>query len=85
MDVKKESKELSLCHKLEISSPYIFVTQFQTMNCVRSDNLSLKNQRCTQTGCKDIGILNFEFDAKTQFLFNGLLKENTISFIPIIY
>ena len=74
MDVKKESKELSLCHKLEFSNPYIFKPQFcrplifQTMNCVRSDNLSLKNQRCTQTGCKDIGILNFEFVAKTQFL-----------------
>ena len=40
-------KELSLCHKLWFSNAYIFATQcrrpqiFQTMNSVRSNNLSL--------------------------------------------
>ena len=28
---------------------------FQTMNCVRSKNLSLKYQRFTPSDCKDIG------------------------------
>ena len=39
-----------------------------TMNTVRSNNLSLKNQRSTPSGFKDIGIRKFEFVAKTQFL-----------------
>ena len=43
---------------------------FQTINSVRSDHPSLKNQRCTQSGCKDIGILNFDFFRQTQFLLN---------------
>ena len=55
-------KEMSLCHKLRCFNPYIFATQcrrpltFQTMNSVRLNNLSLKYQRCTPSGCKDIGI-----------------------------
>ena len=66
-------KELSLCHKLKFSIPNFFATQYyrplicQTMHSVRSDNLNLKYQRCTQSGCKDIVILNFEFVAKIQF------------------
>ena len=39
-----------------------------TMNSVRSNNVSLKYQRPTPSGCKDIGIRKFEFVAKTQFL-----------------
>jgi len=31
---------------------------------------SLKYQRCTTLGCTDIGILHFEFVAKTHFLCN---------------
>ena len=35
---------------------------------VRSNDISLKYQRCTTLGSKDIGIINSEFVAKTQFL-----------------
>ena len=46
------SKDLSLCHKLKLSNPYIFETQcyallFQVMNYVRSKSLSLKYQKFT--------------------------------------
>ena len=37
------------------------------MNSVRSNNISLKYQRFTTLGSKDIGIINSEFVAKTQF------------------
>ena len=43
---------------------------FQTINYVRSDTLSLKYQRCTPSGCKDVEIRTFEFVAKTQFNYN---------------
>ena len=67
-------KELSRCHKLGFSNHYIFGTKycrpwiFQTMNSVKSNNLSLKYQRFTTSGSKDIGVSTFEFVAKTQFL-----------------
>ena len=63
-------EELSLCNKLWFSNPYIFSTQccrpliFQTMNYVRLSNPSLKYQRFTPTGCRDIGIRKFDFVAK---------------------
>ena len=38
------------------------------MNSVRSNNISLKYQRFTTLGSKDIGIINSEFVATTQFL-----------------
>ena len=41
---------------------------FQTKNSVRPNNLSLKYQRFTSSDCKDIGIRQFEFVTKTQFL-----------------
>ena len=44
---------------------------FQTMNSVRSNNVSLKYQRPTPSGCKDIWIRKFECVAKTQFLSDG--------------
>ena len=53
--------------------PSILATQwfrqliFQTMNAVRLSNLSMKYQRLTLSGCKDIGITKIEFVAKTQF------------------
>ena len=59
--------ELSLCHKLWFSNPYIFTTPcrrpyiFQTMSSVRSNNTSLKYQSFTLSDCKDIGIIKFEF------------------------
>ena len=43
------------------------------MNAVRSYNVSLKYQRSTSSGCKDIGITKIEFVAKTQFLSNKFL------------
>ena len=48
------------------SNPYIFATQccitliFQTMSSVRSNNLSLKYQRLTLSGCSDIRIRKFD-------------------------
>ena len=79
-------KELSFCHKLWFSNFNIVATQcgrpliFQTMNSVRSNNVSLKYQRFTSSGCKDIGFTKTEFVAKTQFLWksrkgNGSLPQ----------
>ena len=71
---KLQWKELSYCQNLKFSIPYIFATQccwpliFQPMNSVRLNNLSLKYQRVTLSGCKYIGIRTFEFVAKTHFL-----------------
>ena len=64
------AKRLSLCNKLWISHQYIFATQcrwplmFQTINSVRSKNLSLQYQSISTLGCKDIGIIQFEFMEK---------------------
>ena len=55
-------KKLSLCHKFRFSNPYICAIKcsrswiFQTMKSVRSNNLSLKYQTFTPSGCKDIRI-----------------------------
>jgi len=38
------------------------------MNSVQSDNLTLKYQRLTSSGCKDIGIRKIKLVEKTQFL-----------------
>ena len=68
------TKEMSFCHKLKFVHLYIFAIQcrrpfiFQTINYVRSNGLSLKYQRFTSSGWKDIGFSKFEFVAKTQFL-----------------
>ena len=75
-----EIKELSLCHKLCFSKSYIFGFQcrrpkiFQTMNSVRSNNISLKYQSFTTLDSKDIGIIKSEFVAKTQFLWAGSVE-----------
>ena len=67
-------KEMSFCHKLRFSIPYIFTTQnrrheiFQTLNYVGSNILSLKYQRFTPSDCKEIWNRTFELVAKTQFL-----------------
>ena len=53
----------------------------QIMKLNESNSLSLEYQRCTPSACKDIGIRQFEFVAKTQFLFNG--KFSKISRIAI--
>ena len=58
------SKELNLCHKLRFYHLYIFATQcrwpwiFQTMNSVRSNNLSWKYRWFTSLGYKDIKVIN---------------------------
>ena len=65
---------MSLCHKHWFSNLYIFGTKccrpsiFQTMNSVRSNILSLKYQRFTTSGSKDIGVWIFGFLAKSQLL-----------------
>ena len=65
-------KELSFCHKLRFSNSNNLATRFpfifQTINSGRSNSLSLKYQRLTPSGCKDIGVRKFKFVAKTQFL-----------------
>ena len=60
--------------------------KFQTMNSVWSNILSLRYQVIAQSGCKDIGIRNFEFVAKTQFLsknnsFNSKVYSNHTSYM----
>ena len=37
------------------------------MNAIRSNNVSLKYQRFTSKGYRDIGVTKTEFVAKTQF------------------
>ena len=77
-------KELSFCHKLCLANPDIFATWccrpliFQTMISVRSNNLILKYQGFTPSGCKDIGLRTFKFVANTQFLY-------IFMFIDLIY
>ena len=56
-----EKKELSFCHKILD----LWYFNFQTMNSVRPNNLSLKYQRFTTSGCKDKEKEKFEFSAKT--------------------
>ena len=67
-------KELSFCHKLRFSNSHNLATCFpaplifQTFNSGRSNSLSLKYQRFTPLGCKDIGDRKFKFVSKTRFL-----------------
>ena len=78
---KKLQKELSFCHKLRFSYSYNLATCFprplifQTINSGRSSSLSLKYQRFTPSGCKDIGVRKYKFVAKTQFLRLELKKS----------
>ena len=63
----------SLPYTLIFSSIYLFNPMsypflFQTMNYVTSNSLSLKYQRFTASGLKNIRIRKFEFVTKTQFL-----------------
>ena len=70
-DIEEGLKELSSCQKLWFFSgsrccrPLVF----QTMNSVTSNNLSLKYLRFIPSICNDIGIREFEFVSKTQFLY----------------
>ena len=71
--------EMSFCHKVWYSNSYIFATQcgkpliFQTMNFVRSNDLSLIYKRLAPSGWKDLEIYKFKFLAKTQFLCHNVL------------
>ena len=68
------TKELSLRTNSDFLIPKSLqpnvVKLFKTMNSVRSNNQSLKFQRFTPSGCKDIEleIRKFESTEKTQFL-----------------
>ena len=72
--LKNGEKELSFCHKLRFANSYSLEIRFprplifQPINSGRSNSLSLKYQRSTPSGCKDIGVRKFKFVAKTQFL-----------------
>ena len=74
-------KELCLCHKLKFFNHYIFRAKccrpliVQTVNSVKSNNLSLKYHRLQISGCKDIGVYIFEIEAKTQFLWGKSINE----------
>ena len=74
-------KELSFCHKLWFSNPFIFITLFrrpsifQTSNTVRSGSVSLKYQRFPKLGFWDLWIWKFMFVAKTQFLFRPKVRK----------
>ena len=71
---------MSFCHKLRFSHYYNLATRFprplifQTINSARSNSLSLKYQRFTPSGCKDIGVRKFKFAAKTQFLYVKIIQ-----------
>jgi len=58
-DAQGQKVMLVMSHKGMESLP-------QTLNSVKSNNLSLKYQKITTSGCRDIGIRKFEFVA--QFL-----------------
>ena len=69
-----KTKEMSFCHKLKFSSPFIFailnsrLLTCPTMSYIRSQSLSLKHKRFKPSSCKDIGIRKFELVTKSQFL-----------------
>jgi len=75
-------KELSLCHKLKFSNPYIYGTWccrlliFQTKIILCNRIHSLKYLRSTTLGCRDIRIRKSEFVSKTQFLWVLKMEEN---------
>ena len=58
------------------------------MISVRSNHISLKYQRFTLSGCKDIGIRKFKFVAKPQFLSftkNKFSQKNPSFSFTILY
>ena len=62
-------KGLEQTHYIKIKS------LLQALNLVRSTNLSLKYQRFTPSGCKEIWIRKFEFVAKNQLLIINVRKN----------
>jgi hypothetical protein len=70
---KFKKKNPKLCHKLNFSNHFIFLTFFtllifQTLIIWSHRILSLKYLRSKIQGCKDIGFRTSEFVAKTRFL-----------------
>ena len=69
----KFQTELSLCHKLWFFNPCIISIRccrrliFQTINSVRSNSLSLKYQRLTPSGYRDIRIIKFKWRKLNSF------------------
>ena len=59
------------------------------MNAVRSNNISLKYQRFTTLGFKDVGIRKSEFVAKNQllywFLFNPQVSNENLDIAELVY
>ena len=55
------------------------------MNSVGSNNLSLKYQRFTPQGRRDVGIRTFDLVAKTQFLKSTTLQLYKIFCLKILY
>ena len=84
-----EIEKLRLGHKLWFFIWDVFAIRcpgpciFQTINSIGSNNQSLKNQKLTPLGCKDIGIRKFEFVAKTPFLSKMLNHESLLILIVI--
>ena len=69
----KFQTELSLCHKLWFFNPCIISIRccrrliFQTINSVRSNSLSLKYQRLTPSGYRDLRIKKFKWRKLNSF------------------
>ena len=92
---RKISKELSLCHKIQFSNPYIYGTWwcklliFQTKIVWCNKTHSLKYLRSTVLGCRDIGIRKSEFVSKTQFHYRLHIHDsdwlNFINFLVYKY
>jgi len=66
-------KELSFCHKLKYSYPFIFAyhghdLRYFKLLILLDQIIDLKYQRFTLSGCRDIKIRKFEYEAKTQIL-----------------
>ena len=53
------------------------------MISVELNNLSLKFQRLTPTGCKDIGIRIFKFVANTQILLKSIKEIESLPQVQI--
>jgi len=79
-------KELSLCHKLWIYTPYIFGFQFRKSlifetYIIWSNRIHiLKYLRSTTLESKDIGFRKSEFVAKTQFLSFDFIHQRLDSY-----
>ena len=77
----KKSKSLPqtlIFKSLYLCNPLTYISQiFTAVNSVGANNSSLKCQRFSD--CKDIGIIRFEFIAKTQFLCNLLNNKYSVT------